>query len=84
MRDPGTFDHPRAFQVYQLGSQIVEKPDAISQQDGHQLNAYCVDQPRLDGLLRHVRPAHAHVLVARDRFRLFDGALYAIRDKGEE
>jgi hypothetical protein len=44
---------------------------------------YLVEESRLDALLRDARGAHGDVLVARDRFRLLDGAFDAVRDERE-
>src|SRR5918997_4274003 len=83
MRDPCPLDHPGALQLYRLGAQMVEQPDAPSEQDGHQVYVYLVEQPRPDALLRDASGAHGDVLVARDRFRLLDGAFDAVRDERE-
>jgi hypothetical protein len=83
MRYPWSLDHTRAFQLDVPGAKVVEKPDAFSEQDGHQVDAYLVDLPGLDALLRNFGAAHADGLVASDRFRLLDGAFDAVRDEGE-
>jgi hypothetical protein len=44
---------------------------------------YLVKKPRPDALLRDAGGAHSDVLVARDRFRLLDDALDALRDERE-
>ena len=40
---PGGLDHPRAFQVDRSRAQVVEQPDAVPEQDGHQIDVYLVE-----------------------------------------
>ncbi len=70
MRDPTSLDHPGALQLDRLGAEVVEQPDAVTQQDGHQVDVYLVEDSRSDALLHEARAHHADVLVACDRFRL--------------
>src|SRR5919199_4585447 len=62
---------------------MVEQPDATSEQDGHKVDVYLVEQPGLDALLNDARGAYGDVLVARYRSCLLDGAFDAIRDERE-
>lgn len=82
-RHPGTLDHPGAFQFDRLRVQIVEEPDTLPEEDGHEVDAYFVDQPGLDALPRDVHAAYADVLVSRGHSRLLDGAFDAVRDEDE-
>jgi hypothetical protein len=61
----------------------TKKPDPLSEQYSHQVDAYFVNQPGLDAPLSNVSATYADGLVARDRTCLFNGAFDAIRDKGE-
>src|SRR3712207_51474 len=74
----GCLHHAGALQFDLRVSQVVEKPDAFSEQDGHQVDTYSVDQPGLDTLLRDVGAARARTLVARGLRSPLDGALYAV------
>ena len=69
MRDPGSLDHPGALQLDRLGAWVAEQPDAVPQQDGHQVEVYLVEESRSDALLHEACADHADVLVACDRFR---------------
>ncbi len=75
VRDPSALDHPRAFQLDRPRAQVVEQSDAVPEQDGHQVYVYLVKKSRPDALLRDAGGAHGDVLLARDRFRLLDGAV---------
>src|SRR5215218_2209899 len=79
----GSFDHPRTFQVDRSRAQMAEQPDAPTEQDGYQVYMYLVEQPGPDALLRDAGGTHSDVLLACDRFRLLDSALYALRDERE-
>jgi hypothetical protein len=83
MRDPSALDHPRALQLDRPSAQVVQQPDAVPEQDGHQVYVYLVEESRPDALLHDARADHADVLLTRDRFRLFYGAFGAVRDEGE-
>ncbi len=85
MRCPRGLYHPRAFQFDLLGAQMAEQPDAPSEQDGHQIDVYLVEQSGLDGLLRDASGAYGDVLVGRDRLCLLNGFFNAVGDevKGE-
>ena len=83
MRYPRGRYHPRAFQFDWLIAQVVEKSDTVTQQDGHQIDTYFVNQSGPDALLRNIRAVYNDVLVTCDCFCLFNGALDAVRDEGE-
>ena len=83
MRDPSSLEHPGALQLDRLGAYVVEQPDAVPEQDRHQVDVYLVEEPRSDALLHEARADHADVLVACDRFRLLYGAFEAVRDERE-
>ena len=57
--------------------------DTPSEQDGHQVDMYFVEQSGLDGLLRDTSGAYGDVLILRDRSCLLDDALDAVRDERE-
>ena len=82
MRDTCARDHPDALELDRLGAS-VEQPDAIPEQDGHQIEVYLVEESRSDALLHQVRTDHADVLVTGDSFRLRYSAFEAIRDEGK-
>src|SRR3712207_1588240 len=83
MRDPSSLDHLGALQLDRLGAWVVEQPDAVPEQDGHQVYVYLVKKSRSDALLHEARADQADVLVVRDRFRLLYGAFEAVRDERE-
>src|SRR5215210_7316449 len=83
VRDTRTFDHLRTLQFDRPRAQMVEQPDAVPEQDGHQVDVYLVEQTRPDALLHDARRAHGDVLVGRDFSGLIDGALHAVRDERE-
>src|ERR687897_1806470 len=83
VRYPGALDHLRAFQFDWPRTQMVEQPNTPSEQDGHQVDVYLVEESRPYALLRDARGAHGHVLSTRGRFRLLDRAGDAVRDKRE-
>jgi hypothetical protein len=83
MRDPSTLDHLGDLQLDQLRAQVVEQPHTIPEQDGYQVYVYLVKHPGLDALLHDARGAHGDVVVTRNRLRLLDGALDAVRDERE-
>src|SRR5919112_1235690 len=62
---------------------MLEQSDTPSEQDGHQIDVYLVKKSGPYRLLRDASRAYSDVLVLRDRFRLLDGALDAIRDERE-
>src|SRR5215210_7167613 len=62
---------------------MLEQSDTPSEQNGHQVDVYLVEKSGPYALLRDARGAHGDVLVPRDRSRLLDGALDAVRDEGE-
>ena len=76
-------DHPGAFQFNWFCAQVVEISDTLSEQDGHQVDAYFVNQPGLDALLHNIRAVYRDILVAGDRSGLFNGAFNAVRDERE-
>ena len=84
MSDPSSLDHSGALQLDGLCTQMVEQPDAVPEQDGHQVYVYLVKKSRPDALLYEARADYADVLVVRDRPRLLYGALEAVRDEREE
>jgi hypothetical protein len=75
--------HPRAFQFDGCGPQMVEQPDAPSEQDGHKVDVYLIEKSSLDTLLDDTRGAYGDVLVARNRSCLLDGTFDVIRDESE-
>src|SRR3712207_1135507 len=83
MCDPRALDHPRALQLDRPRTQVLEQPNAVPEQDGHQVNVYLVEEPGPDALLHDARGAYGDVLLARGRFRLLYGALDTIRDERE-
>src|SRR5438477_10495441 len=83
MSDTRGLDHPCAFKLDWLGAQVVEQPDAITEQDGCQINAYFVEKPRFQALLRDTRGGYGHVLVACTHFCLCNRAFDAVGDEGE-
>jgi hypothetical protein len=62
---------------------VVEQPDAVPEQDRHQVDVYLVEESRSDTLLHEARADHADVLVACYRFRLLYGAFEAVRNERE-
>ncbi len=58
---------------------MLEQSDTPSEQDGHQVDMYLVKQSGLDALLHDASGSYGDVLVARDRFRLFDGTCFSGR-----
>src|SRR5215213_8266597 len=79
---PRGLDYPRALQPDGLGpQQMLEQSDTPSEQDGHQIDVYLVKKFGPYALLRDASSAYGDVLVLRDRFRLLDGALDAVRDE---
>jgi hypothetical protein len=80
MRHPSALDHPRALQVNRPGAEVVEQADAASEQDGHQVDVDLVQEPRPEALLHDAGGAHAHVLIAGNRFGLLEGAFQAVGD----
>jgi hypothetical protein len=80
---PGALDHLRAFQFDRPRAQAVEQPDAVPEHDGRQVYVYLVEEPRPNTLLHDAGGPHGDVLVARDRFRLLNGALDAVHDERE-
>src|ERR671921_2850037 len=83
VRDPSSLEHPGALQLDRFGAQVVEQPDAVPEQDRHQVDVYLVEESRSDALLHEARADHADVLVACDRFRLLYGTFEAVRDERE-
>src|SRR5919112_2455391 len=83
MCDPRALDHPRALQLDRPPTQVLEQPDAVPEQDGHQVNVYLVEKAGPDALLHDARGAYGDVLLARGRSRLLYGALDAVRDERE-
>src|SRR5215207_10630192 len=62
---------------------MVEQSDTVSEQDGHQVDLYFVEQSRSDALLRDTGGAYTDGLVACYCFRLLYGAFDAVRDERE-
>jgi hypothetical protein len=63
---------------------MLEQSDTPSEQDGHQVDVYLVEQLSLDTLLRDIRGSYGDVvLVTCDRSCLLDGALDTIRNERE-
>ena len=81
MRDPSALNHPGALQFDRPRAQMVEPPDASSEQDGHQVYVYLVEESRSEAMLHAARADPADVLVGCDRFRLLYGAFEAVRDE---
>src|SRR5215207_9826910 len=77
----GGFDDLRAFEFDSTLSEVVEEPDAIPEQDWHEVYVYLVKNSCPYALLRDTSGAHSDVLVARRLFRLLDGALDAFGDE---
>jgi hypothetical protein len=61
VRDAGCLDDPRPLQFDRPVAQAVEEPDALPEQDRHQVYANLVDQAGRDALLRHIGPVHTDV-----------------------
>ena len=72
-----------SLQLYVFRPEVVEQPDPATEQHGHDVHVYLVQQPGLETLLNEARRANRDVLLARQLPGLFDRALYAIRDEGE-
>ncbi len=79
----GGLYHLRALQFDRSRAQVVEQPDALSKQDGYQVYVYLVKKSRPNALLHDAGGGHGDVLLARDRFRLLDGAFDSVRDERE-
>ena len=47
MCDPRGFDHPRAFQFNVLSADMLEQSDTFTEQYGHEVNLYFVEQSSL-------------------------------------
>src|SRR5215207_1182069 len=62
---------------------MLEQSDTPSEQDGHQIDVYLVEQSGLNALLGHASGTYGGVLVPRYRSCLLDGALNAVRDERE-
>ena len=80
---PSALDHLGALQLDRPRAQVVEQSDAVPEQDGHQVYVYLVKKSCSDALLRDTGGARSHVLVARDRSCLLNGALDAVCDEGK-
>src|SRR4051795_4850741 len=80
MCDTCALDHPGALQRDWLRG-LVEQPDAIPEEDRHQVEVYLVEKSRSDALLHQARTDHADIFVTGDRFRLRYRAFEAVRDE---
>lgn len=84
MRYPTGFFHLRAFQFNWRSRQVFEQSDTCAEQDGHQVDMDFVKQSRFYALLRDTCGGYGDVLVACDRFCLFNGAFNAVGDEREQ
>jgi hypothetical protein len=73
----------REFELAWRDAQMIEEPDATTQEDGNEVNADLVQQTRLDELLGNVRAGDADILVAGGRLHLGKRALDPIVDEDE-
>src|SRR5919202_3409054 len=81
---PRRLDHLRAFQFDRTRAQVVEQPDSVPEQDGHQVYVYLVEESGPNALLRDAGGAHGDILLACYRFRSLYGVFdAAIRDERE-
>src|SRR4051794_3928661 len=80
MCDTCALDHPGALQRDWLRG-LVEQPDAVPEEDRHQIEVYLVEKSRSDALLYQARTDHADIVVTGDRFRLRYRAFEAVRDE---
>lgn len=61
--DDGGLDHPGAFELGQLGAEMVEQSDAAAQEQRDQVDLQLVEQPSFEVLLSDIRAAsHRAVL----------------------
>lgn len=71
MRDARRLDHPGAFQLNGISSDLVEQPRT------------CAEQTGLEALLRDTRRGDGDVLLPRGLLSLTNGAFDAVRDEGK-
>ncbi len=83
MCNAGRTDHAYAFQVDPLYVQVVEQPDALSEQERRHVNMDLVHPPQVEALLQDAGGAHDDILVPCGLFCLTNGPFNPIGDKGE-
>ena len=71
------------FHFNRRGLQLVEQPDALTQQDGDLVNMDLVDQPRVEGLLEGAGGAKDYVLIPAACFAWWMASLDPIGDEDE-
>src|SRR5574341_222312 len=76
-------DRSYAFQFSWLYTQMIEQPDAVSEQQGYQVNMDFVHQSRVETLLQDTGGAYDDILVSRCFLGVTNGAFNPIGDKGE-
>ena len=64
MGDPGDLLPTRELELPRRDSEVIEEPDATTQEDRNEMNADFVRQARPDELLGDVRACYTNVLVA--------------------
>ncbi len=78
-----SLDHSGAFQFNWLSAEMLEQSDALSQQDGHQIDGYFVKQSHFYALLHDLRGGYDDILIPCCMFCLANGTFNAICDEGE-
>ncbi len=80
----GGLDDLGSFQLDLVDAVMLEQPDTVTQQHGHQVDPHLVDESGFHELLSGIRPAHhKDIPVIRGGSRLIGGAFDAFRDEGE-
>src|SRR5262245_15070879 len=83
MGHAGGLYYSDTFQQVGCRAQLIEQPDAATQQYWHQVDLYFVEQPGRDALLHDTRAGHGDVLVPRGCLCLANGAFNAVGDEDE-
>lgn len=51
-------DHADLLQLNGFSAKVLEQPNPVAQQNGHEVEMHLIEQPGFQELLNHIRPAH--------------------------
>ena len=83
MGDAGSLDRVYAFQFELLRFQMIEQPDAATEQDGRDVDIDFINELGLEGLLQDTGSGDDNIFVSRCFLGLTNCAFNTIRNKGE-
>ena len=81
VRDTGRVNDPEGLQFDVVGCEMVEQANTATEQHGHEVDLYLVQQASPKALLRNTGAHQGHVFSPSNCFCLPDGARYTIRDE---